>query len=72
MKNKILTAISAIMLFVPDNFTLACLRLGIGIASSGDYDLQLRRLYDFFRCLFYPGLYQRQGEIKTYAGVCRD
>ena len=56
--------------YTVDDFTFAQLRLGIGVADSGDYDLQLRRIDDLFRHFFYAGLYQRQGEIKTYSGMC--
>lgn len=73
MKNKILTAISTIMLFVP--WTILPLRTfdwALESPGSGDYGLQLRRLYDFFRYLFHSQLYQRKSKIQTYAGMCRD
>lgn len=73
MKNKILTAISTIMLFVP--WTILPLRTfdwALESPVAGDYGLQLRRLYDFFRHLFHSQLYQRKSKIQTYAGMCRD
>lgn len=68
MKNKILTAISTIMLFVP--WTILPLRTfdwALESPDSGDYGLQLRRLYDFFRYLFHSQLYQ--GKVKP--NLCR-
>lgn len=46
-----------------DNFAPAQLRLGIGIAGSGDYDFQLCRFYDFsgiFSVLVYT-----RGRVKS-------
>lgn len=73
MKNKILTAISTIMLFVP--WTILPLRTFDWALESPVAEimvLQLRRLYDFFRYLFHSQLYQRKSKIQTYAGMCRD
>ena len=65
MKNKILTAISTIMLFVP--WTILPLRTfdwALESPGSGDYGLQLRRLYDFFQVSFSILSYTK-GKVKS-------
>ena len=72
MKNKILTAISCHHAVYPvDDPASAHLRLGTEVSDSGNYDLLLRRLYDFFRYLFDPGLYRGRAKSKLMQGVCR-
>ena len=67
MKNKILTAISTIMLFIP--WTILPLRTFDWALESPVAEImvyQLRRLYDFFRYLFHSQLYQRKVKSKGF------
>ena len=73
MKNKILTAISTIMLFVP--WTILPLRTFDWALESPVAEIMIYSYAAFMifsGIFFHSCLYQRQGEIKTYAGVCRD
>ena len=73
MKNKILTAISTIMLFIP--WTILPLRTFDWALESPVAEIMVysyAAFYDFFRYLFHSQLYQRKSKIQTYAGMCRD
>ena len=62
----------AAVLSVTAVFAMSTTAFAASDPLSGDYGLQLRRLYDFFRYLFHSQLYQRKSKIQTYAGMCRD
>ncbi|MFR0973879.1 MAG: hypothetical protein ACLSE9_05495 [Acutalibacteraceae bacterium] len=73
MKNKILTAISTIMLFIP--WTILPLRTFDWALESPVAEIMVysyAAFMIFFRYLFHSQLYQRKSKIQTYAGMCRD
>lgn len=72
MKNKILTAISTIMLFIP--WTILPLRTFDWALESPVAEIMVYSYAAFmiFRYLFHSQLYQRKSKIQTYAGMCRD
>lgn len=72
MKNKILTAISTIMLFVP--WTILPLRTFDWALESPVAEIMVYSYAAFmiFQVSFHSQLYQRKSKIQTYAGMCRD
>ena len=69
MKNKILTAISTIMLFIP--WTILPLRTFDWALESPVAEIMIYSYAAFmiFRYLFNPCLYKRKSKIKTYAAL---